>query len=394
MKLLATGDWQAGVATVDLADQEAVWHRIVDVAIERKVDAFLHGGDLVEGPVFTMEQLAAVRRVFARIREAEIPLLIIKGNSRHDLSVRPVHALDVFRDYEGISVCDTPTVAILADKVAVCALPWVHPGRLIASMNGALTHEQADATTSELLVRIARHLHGQAAQIQAGTFGRANLPTVLLAHWAISGSALPTGLPVDEMREPILSWPDLDTIGYDAVVGAHIHQPQQISNPELDSTLGIVCGSPQQLNHGEHGEHGCWILDLGMHEEKGWDAAEFVPIESRRFVTMDCKYDGDYIQCNSPDGVPEGANTRVRWTLTEEEARRGEYVAWTHNWLDTTTDRIKIEPTIIRKERARAQQINEQLGPLDALAAYCDSQDMPTDLSLRMLERLKEWNDG
>ncbi len=253
--LLAFGDTQLGVGTVDLADQRDVLDRIVQVAVDRNVDAVLHGGDVFEGPVVTPEQLRTFLNGVAPLRAHGIPLLLIRGNGRHDMAVREVHALDVLREVDGITVCDSPTVSILANKVAVCCLPWVHPGRLVASMNGSLTHDEADLTTSQMLVRIAAHLRRKA--------GYGAMPVVLLAHWAISGSALPTGLPVDEMREPILSWADLDAIGYDCIIGAHIHKGQQISQPLIDSTLGIVVGSPQPLNHGEAGyDHGVWVIDL------------------------------------------------------------------------------------------------------------------------------------
>ncbi len=449
-RLLAFADTQLGVATVDLADQRAVLDRIVELALEREVDAVLHGGDVFEGPVVTPEQLRcfvdAMRPLAWNMNK--IPLLVIRGNGRHDMAVREVNALDILREVDGIQIADSPTVAVLADKVAVSTLPWVHPGRLVASMNGALTHDEASETTAQMLVKIARHLHAQASKIQAGTFGDANLPTVLLAHWAISGSALPTGLSVDEMREPVLPWVDLDAIGYDAVIGAHIHQPQQISNPELDSTLGIVVGSPQQLNHGETGEHGCWIIDTltepdvartdearttGVQpgsERRSTDeglsglasrspdvsgsvSAEFVPIESREFVTFDITdkmgffFDLDEALVDSeiatvadvrlssvPSGtVPDGSIVRIRYQATEEQARRINHDSLRAAFIETGASRVTIEPQIIRKERARAQQISEQLSPLEALAAYCEANDMPTELSLRMLERLKEWSD-
>ncbi len=390
-RILAFADTQLGVPTVDLQDQRDVLDKIVQVALEREVDAVLHGGDVFEGAVVTPEQLRTFIDAVRPLHEARVPLLAIRGNGRHDMAVREVNALDVLREVAGIQICDSPSISVLADKLVVCAVPWVHPGRLIAQSNGSLTHDEANLTTSQMLVKIAAHLHEKAQQVQAGTFGPANLPTVLLAHWALSGSALPTGLPVDEMREPILSWPDLNEIGFDAIIGAHIHQPQQISKPEIDSTLGIVCGSPQQLNHGETGEHGCWIIELD-----GEASAEFVPIESRLFDTFELNV--DYMLSNGYEEgwsrVEPGTIARVRYEATEDQARRLDHGTIRALLLERGASRVTIEPQIIRKERARAQQINEQLGPLEALAAYCDSQDMPTDLSLRMLERLKEWNDG
>ncbi len=403
-RLLAFGDTQLGVGTVDLADQRVVLDRIVQVALERDVDAVLHGGDVFEGPVVTPEQLRTFLNGVAPLRAHGIPLLLIRGNGRHDMAVREVHALDVLREVEGITVCDSPTVSILANKVAVCCLPWVHPGRLIASMNGSLTHEEADLTTSQMLVRIAKHLHRQALHLYPmnpppGMLGPLELPTVLLAHWAISGSALPTGLPVDEMREPILSWADLDAIGFDAIIGAHIHKGQQISQPLIDQTLGIVVGSPQPLNHGESGyEHGAWIVEVG----DGPASAEFVPIESKQFVTLDVDLagEGDLVDPTewlttafSPLTLAryKGAVVRFRFTATEDQARRVDHDAIRAALANAS--RVTIEPQIIREERARAQQISESLSPVDALAEFCDANDVEPDRALAMLARLKEWSE-
>ncbi len=392
-RLLAFGDTQLGVATVDLADQREVLDRIVQVAIDRKVDTVLHGGDVFEGPVVTPEQMRTFLNGVAPLRAHGIPLLVIAGNGRHDASVREVNALDVLREVDGIRVADTPTVAVLGEgKVAVCCLPWVHGGRLIASMNGSLTHDAANETTAQMLVRIAGHLHAQARMLSLNTLGDSeSLPTVLLAHWSISGSALPTGLPVDEMREPILSWADLDAIGFDAVIGAHIHVPQRIDNPELDRTLGVVVGAPQQLNHGDQGERGCWIVDLG----DLLASAEFVPIESKRFVTYE---PGFLLDDSRLERLPlvglDDAIVRVRYTATEDQARRVDHDELRRELLDAGASRVTIEPQIIRKERARAQQISEHLSPVDALAEFCEANDVEPDRALSMLARLKEWSEA
>ncbi len=402
MKLVCTGDWQCGqTGALTLEDQEAVWHRIVDVALERHVDLFLHAGDLVHGPIFTMEQLAAIRRVFARLRVAKIPVAIVTGNSVHDLAVRPVHALDVFKDYDGIYVSDRPD-CLNFDGLDVCTLPWVSPARLLAMSNGEVNHEKAATAMTPMLVNIAERLY---------LISRRETPVVLLAHWFIDNTSLPTGLPVDQMHEPVLPWADLDAIGYDAVVAGHNHHGQQISQPLIDQTLGIVVGSPQPLNFGEQDyDHGCWIIDIpalaepgaaqarslesdtdsglirsSVSSEPGSASAEFVPIESRQFATID--YD------DTGWNFDDGAIVRVRYAATEDDARRIDHEQLRRTLIEEGASKVTIEPQIIHKERARAQQISESLSPVDALAEYCDANDVEPDRALAMLARLKEWSE-
>lgn len=377
MRLLATGDWQAGVATVSLEDQEAVWHRIVDEAIGRDVDLFLHGGDLVEGPVFTMEQLAAVRRVFRRLQDARIPILVLTGNSRHDLAMRPVHALDLFKDYDGILVSDRPEVYAFGG-VSVCTLPWTHPGSLIARTNGSVTHDTINTHMAEALVRIA-----------GGLLEKAGKPALLVAHWAISGAKLPSGIATDEMREPVLPWADLDALGYDLIVGAHIHQRQRLDDPQLDRTQGFVVGSPQQLNFGEHGEHGCWIADVGEHVR-----AEFVPVESRRFVTLDFTHEDPVAQfafsAHVGWDVPAGALVRVRMSVGEEQARALDRAAMCQSLIDAGAASVRLDVDVQRETRRRAE-ISEQLSPVEAMALYCDATGIEEPLRGGLLTLLDEW---
>lgn len=115
-------------------------------------------------------------------------------------------------------------------------------------------------------------------------------------------------------------------------------------------------------------------------------SAEFVPIPSREFVTIGIGED-------DLDAVTEGAIVRVRYQATEDEARRIDHEQLRREILSAGASRVTIEPTIIRKERARAQQISEQLSPIDALAAYCEANDVEPDRALAMLARLKEWSE-
>lgn len=374
MRLLALADTQIGVATVDLQDQADVLERIVNVALEHEVDAVLHGGDVFEGPHVTPEQMRVFLDAVKPLRLRAIPILVIRGNGRHDSAVRRVHALDVLNEIPGILVHDRPDIEYFAG-VAVCTLPWVHPGRMIASLEEAWgeRHEQAVSAIGDGLVAVAHQLAEQ-----AGPQHR----KILLAHWAISGALVPSGLKVEELGEPVVPWAELDALGYSLILGAHIHQPQPLSQG-FDHAVGFVIGSPQQLNHGEHGEHGCWLIDLPG--PAGEDVrSEFVPIESRQFITINAEDE-------ETTEIPDGAIIRYRYTLPEEEARYVDHDIVRQELLRMGASRVTIEPTIIRAARARAETVTEQLSPGEALAAYCVAQEISDPLRGRMLAQLDDW---
>lgn len=249
-KVLFLADTQIGVGTVGLDDQRDVLDRIVHLAWEHAVDVVVHGGDVFEGPVVTPEQMRMFLDVWEPLRTMAIPTVVLRGNGRHDGAVRPVHALDVLREVPGFCVSDRPGCFEFED-FSICSLPWVHPAGLIARTNGSLAHDRINSFMADALVKIAGELRERAGET-----------AVLIAHWAISGSRLPSGISADEMGEPVLPWAELDALGYDLIVGAHIHEPQLLGDSRLDTTPGFVVGSPQQLNFGDKGERGCWIVEI------------------------------------------------------------------------------------------------------------------------------------
>jgi DNA repair exonuclease SbcCD nuclease subunit len=394
-RILALGDTQLGVQTVTLESQAQVLDRIADAAIEHRADLVLHGGDVFEGPVVLPEQMRVFLDFAARLREAGIPLLVLRGNGRHDMATRDVHALDVLHEIENVEVHDRPGHTA-HEGVGVVTLPWVAPGNLIAQWGREVDHDQVNDYAGKLLVEIAA---SELERLRNGRFVHDS--AVLVAHWGISGATLPTGLAVEQMREPILSWPDLDALGFDAIIGAHVHQQQRLDHPDLgDATVGFVVGSPQQLNHGETGEHGVWILDIEPGATGNAVSAEFVPIASPRFVTLDLHADdiaGGLMRMSGEHDLPavrEGDIVRIRFEASEEQAGRIDH-RWVREWaLQTGASRVQIDPHIVRASRARSEAITDRLSPTEALAAYCESEGIEPAMRERMVSTLKNWSEA
>lgn len=383
-RLLCTGDRQIGSGgSFDrqpgdrLAEQEQNGHRIVDLAIEHGVDLILDGGDVFEGPTITPAQLDAYILPLERL-EGLIPIIVTPGNGRHDLAMRSVNALAPLRHVPGLTVASAPKVIAVAG-VAVACLPWVHPGRLIAQQNGG-DRDDIHVLASELLLEIAR---GLLTVIRAEHPG---LPAVLLAHWAISGASYPNGLPVEGAREPILPAAELEVIGFDVVVAAHIHKPQMVW------PSGFYVGSPMAHNFGEPGEHGVWIVDLDEHGELCAPPL-FLLIASRRFITAECDFtfeavaDGTtfedelhgaaHLAAFKADTGLEGSFLKVRYTATAAQARRIDTGALRQALLDAGAYNVWVEPLIERDVRARVEGLDETVSDTDALSLWLDAQEVP-----------------
>lgn len=56
------------------------WHRAIDIAIERDVDAVVHAGDLFDSPRPTMRAVSEALDGLGRLRDAGIPVVAIAGN--------------------------------------------------------------------------------------------------------------------------------------------------------------------------------------------------------------------------------------------------------------------------------------------------------------------------
>lgn len=394
MKLLCFGDLHLGQGSHipgRLDDQQAVLGRIAGIAVERGVDGILFAGDAFEGPTVPPEQLQVFARFVEACRLADVPILAITGNGKHDAAVRDTNGLAIFDHIDGIEVHSQPTWVEFAG-CAVATLPWVHPGRLIARAGRDIERDEVNRIAAELLVDVARELANEMP---------ADKPKITLGHWSVSGTALPAGLPVDDLREPVLSAAALDDLGFDHIVMGHIHRPQTICSN------GFYTGSPMPLNHGEaHVGHGVAILHVGERQEIDFPGAEYVEIDSPRFITVEAELvDRDVddphaalTEVLDAEEIARGnlalyddAIVRFRFNATREQLRRVDVSALRH-WLTAAGARsVKIEPTIVREQRARVEGVDEQLDELAALDLYIAANDLDEQLAASMRHRTRDY---
>lgn len=383
MKILCTGDLHLGAGAElgrapgdRLADQREVLGRIAGIAVERGVDLILNAGDTFDGPGVPPEQLAAYADfVDACHRTIGIPILAITGNGKHDAAVRSTNGLAIFAHIPGIIVSSTPDVYEFAG-CAVATLPWVHPGKLIARNGGDVSRDEINDGVAQLLVEIASRGKDGCEHVAPG------LPHILLGHWSVTGAALPNGLPVADLREPVIPIAELDQLGFGHIVLGHIHRAQEVGE------RGFYVGSPMPLNFGEDTDpraHGVYILDTGETESIDAYAAEFVPIESRPLVTIDYDITGNGVESNDLevylDGQLEGGIVRLRYRATQEQQRRIDIGELRATLFTAGAHSVKVVPDIVRADRARVEGVDENLTTLDALGLYIEANAIDPELA-------------
>jgi DNA repair protein SbcD/Mre11 len=386
-KLLCTGDIHLGAGAEygrrpgdRLRDQQDVLERIADLAIEEAVDGILLAGDTFNGPAAPPEQLAVLAHFIDRL-QGRIPILAISGNGVHDLAMRSTNAVEIFNHFDGIQVYSQPDVVPFAG-CAVATLPWVSPARLVAARNGG-DRDEIHADVAQLLLEIAARSLEDCRRVVPGA------PTILLGHWSVSGAALPNGLPVDQLREPVIPIADLDALGFDHVVFGHIHKQQRLGG------RGFYVGSPMPLNFGEAGhpeEHGVVIVHTDEREDVDFYAAEVRPIASRRLVTIDwASQDFEHLPPLAIESAADGAIVRLRYTATAEQQRSIDTADLRRQLLVAGAAVVKVVPDIVREERARVDGVDEQLDIEAALDLWLAANEIPEGVAERMRARTVDY---
>lgn len=382
-RLLAFGDAHVGAGVERygaqrLDDQSLVIHRIADLAIEHGVDGVLFGGDAWERRKPSPAEMVAFAEPLQELKTAGIPVLAIPGNHCVSHPDQPV-GLNVLA-LEGLVTLHREPGWTYLPGCYVATLPWTPVSRIVAQAGGG-DRDDVNALAADYLLEVARGLYAEIEAQKSGGGPDRDAAVVLMLHWSLSGASLPSGLPIDMAREPIIDTAALEEIGFDFIVASHIHAPQtrdfQWRAPlpgDDDIALGstVYTGSPLPLNHGEaRTAHGCWLLDT----EKG---LTFLPIESRAFVTLDYTPEAwQEIVAGEPVAPPEGCIARARYTATAEQARAIDNTEIRRALLDAGASHVVVEPTIVRETTARVAGLDARLDERDVFATYLAAQ---TDL--------------
>lgn len=365
-RFLCTGDQHIGQGgdryPGRLDEFETLWDTILQLARDQHVDAILHAGDAFERRKPTPAEMLAFERPLVAHRDLNGPPVIMVHGNHCVAGTDPASTMQVFHEAGLLTLSTRPeTLDIFPSGVTIVTLPWTPISRLVATLGGGdrdLTHEDA-----------ARMLVDEARRLRSTVPG----PCVLLGHWSVTGSSLPSGLPVDDLREVVLDTDELLQIGFDAVVFGHIHRAQN-----LGADLAFYVGSPMPLNHGEPGEHGVWIIDLDLVRCGGVALSEFRPLESTRFVTVGLpieSWDADLL---------DGAIVRVKGLLPADADAAAEADLATSTAYDCGARHVTVEITVDRPSRARAAGLDETVTVTDAFETWLTGAGHPDDTAGRL----------
>lgn len=369
-RLLFLGDLHAGkgadlgrVPGERLGEQQQAFADALAVARGRECNAVVTLGDLWDKRNPSADEvMAVVAPLRDHLDQGGCDVVGIPGN--HEVSSAGGGTMPAAVGLTGlIEIHSKPGVRVV-DDVAVCMLPWTPLGRLVAAQDGG-DRDETFRLAADLLVEVATSMY-----IESRAARR-----VLALHWSVSDTVLPSGLSVSDLREVVLPMGDLLGIGYDAIVGAHIHRPG------LYGDRFAYVGPPLPLDFGAHqGDHGCWIVDTDADQ-----LFEFVALPSRRFVTLGTG--GAYT------GVA-GAFVKFRATMSEDEYRRFNHDAARAELEAAGAYSVTFDVTVERARRDRGAVLDDAMTPADQLAAYLAAQGINGTKGAAMLERAGRYLEG
>jgi DNA repair exonuclease SbcCD nuclease subunit len=251
LKILATADLHLGrtSSAVPKSSQENAtkytWKRLVDYAIENKVDVIALAGDVVDRDNRFYEAIGPLQQGFETLGKAGIPVVMVSGN--HDFDVLPdmiksdnydhVHLLGEKGGWEQITLqCGDDQIQFLG---------WSFPRQ----------HVKQDPSSAYPADKLDP-----------------NLPAIGLLHGDVYDR--------NSKYAPI-ELSNLVTSHIDSWILGHIHKPDILHE---HSPLILYPGSPHALSAKEGGPHGPYILTLGGGDSISIEQLVLSPVRYETFA--------------------------------------------------------------------------------------------------------------
>jgi DNA repair exonuclease SbcCD nuclease subunit len=224
----------------------SAWDAFVQAALDKRVDAVVLTGDIVDESNKFYEAYSHLQRGVRKLVDADIPILAVAGNHDFDVLGRLADEIPGFWLLgRGETWNDTVVTANSSDSVKFVG--WSFANRHVGT-NPLATCPRFDET----------------------------IPIVGILHCdCFSASSVYAPVSLQELK----------TQGPGVWLLGHIHGPQVLSD---SSPLILYTGSPQGLDPSETGEHGAWLIEL---EPAGTTRHELVSLAKLRWENIDVSLD-------------------------------------------------------------------------------------------------------
>jgi exonuclease SbcD len=351
--------------------------KLVDYAIENKIDLVLFCGDAYKSREPTQTQQREFAKRIYRLSTSGIPVFLLIGN--HDLpnAIGKATTTEIFDTLtvKNVYVSNRPEVHRIktpSGDIQVVSLPWLRRSALLTKEDTKnLTFEQInDKMQAAMTEVIASKVKGLDPE----------LPAVLAAHVWVTGAKVGSESSMTIGQEHALMVSNVANPAFDYIALGHIHKHQVLNeNPPV-----VYAGSLERLDFGEaDDEKGFYLVEITPDEKgKRRTSFEFHPSkEGRRFVTVNVNIEPDAIGPTSVvlQTIAEQQNAIkdaiVRLQLEMPAELEGQIRDSDIRNALKEAHYFNIAKEIRRETRVRlGEGAAEEITPAQALKAYLDSK--------------------
>jgi exonuclease SbcD len=365
-----------------LGDFLAALDRVVDYAIENKIDLVLFCGDAYKSREPTQTQQREFARRVYRLSTSGIPIFLLIGN--HDLpnAIGKATTTEIFDTLtvKNVYVSNRPEVYRIptpSGDIQVVSLPWLRRSALLTKEDTKnLTFEQINDKMQEIMTEMVAK---KAAELDP------ELPAVLAAHVWVTGAKVGSESSMTIGQEHALLVSNVANPAFDYVALGHIHKHQVLDeNPPV-----VYAGSLERLDFGEaDDEKGFYVVEITPDADSGGRKVsyEFHPLEGRRFVTVNVKIEPDNIEPTSAvlkaiaeksDAIKDAI---VRLQISLPSALEGQIRDGDIREALKEAHYFAIAREVRRETRVRlGGGTAEEITPAEALRAYLESKKVPEE---------------
>lgn len=350
MKLLHTSDWHLGRALHGepmLEYQRAFLAWLVEVAVDRGVDAVLVAGDVYDRAVPPTDAVALLDNALAAFARANVAVILTSGN--HDSAIRLGFG-SALAEHAGVHLrtdLSALTDPVVFDGVAVYGIPYLLPDAVLTELGAERSHR------SVLAAAVAR------VRVDAAERGLDKI--VVLAHAFVTGGA-ESESERDIRVGGIGDVPAAIFADFTYTALGHLHGAQQIA-PNVR-----YAGSPLPFSFSEKNHHkSVALVDVAA---DGTAVVELVPAPvSRPMAELRGRLDDLLVGSAGPP-----AEAWVRVVLTDATRPANPMERLRERWPHTLV--LDFQPEVMAVDAAAdLVRLRQQTDPVEVCALFVEWVD-------------------
>jgi exonuclease SbcD len=293
MKILHFADLHLGVETYGRVDPAtglssrfldflSALDRVVDFALDNRVDLVLFCGDAYKTREPTQTQQREFARRINRLATSGVPIFLLVGN--HDLpnAIGRATTPEIFDTLAIINVYVSSRPGIYpiptsGGTIQIVSLPWLRRSSLLSKENTrGLNFEQINQRLQQALTDTIATLIPKLDP---------TLPAILAAHVWVTGAQVGSERSMTIGQEQTVLLSNIAHPAFDYVALGHIHKHQVLR----ESPPVVYAGSLERTDFSEEEDaKGFYLVEIGPGEAgRRRVSVEFHPVEGRRFLTID-----------------------------------------------------------------------------------------------------------